>query len=449
MPPKSPALQTISRFQSEVASIREAQEPRSARLTIHALAAMLVVAGIVLMVAKVDRVISTTGGKIIAVNPTLVFQALDTSIIKSVDVKEGDRVTKGQVLATLDPTFTGADVTQLSQQVASLDAQVARAEAELTDRSPVFDDRGDDTRRHYNQLQKVLYDQRAAQYGAQINSFDQKISQTLATIQKFQGDESRLKEREQIARQVEDMRAQLVKSGAGALINLLASTDNRLELMRNLENQHNSLIEAQHQLSSIRADREAFVQQWRGEVSKEIVSARNTRDGAQAQLEKAQKHKDLVRIVATDDAIVLSVAKLSVGSVLKDGDPLITVVPLGAGVEAQVRIAARDVGFIRAGDDAVVKIDAFSFVEHGTAEGRVKWISEGSFAVDDETNQPADPYYRARISIDDMHFTGVPANFRLIPGMTLTADVNVGRRSLGAYLLGGLTRGAGEAMREP
>jgi hemolysin D len=145
---------------------------------------------------------------------------------------------------------------------------------------------------------------------------------------------------------------------------------------------------------------------------------------------------------------VLTLAKLSVGSVLKEGDVLFTLMPLNTPLEAEARIASRDVGFVRVGDRCTLKIDAFSFVEHGAAEGSVRWISEGAFTTDDN-GQVSDPYYRVRCGIDDTHFVNVPENFRLIPGMTLTADIQVGTRSVAMYLLHGILRGYAETMREP
>jgi hemolysin D len=87
-------------------------------------------------------------------------------------------------------------------------------------------------------------------------------------------------------------------------------------------------------------------------------------------------------------------------------------------------------------------------MEHGTAEGTVRWISENAFTTDDN-GQPAEASYKARCGIDATHFVNVPGKFRLIPGMTLQADINVGTRSVAVYLLGGFLRGFGEAMREP
>ena len=287
-----------------------------------------------------------------------------------------------------------------------------------------------------------------AQYQAQMNSFDAKIQQTQATIEKFQNDEGRYQQRDDIAKQVEDMRTLLAEHGTGSLLNKLISQDQHIEMLRTLEYDHNSLIEAEHTLASLQADREAFKQQWFSALSQDLVTARNALDTAKAQLEKATKHQDLVRLSATEDLVVLTLAKLSVGSVLKEGDALFTLMPVDTPLEAEVRIASRDVGFLRDGDRCTMKIDAFNFVEHGTAQGKVSWISDGAFTTDDN-GQPVEAYYKARCSVDKMNFHNVPENFRLIPGMTLSADMNIGSRSVAAYLLSGFMRGVGQAMREP
>ena len=89
------SLKAVSQYQSEVAALREGREPRAARLTIHTLAAMVMAFVIVLFVGQVDRVVSTDDGQIITAEPGKVIQALDPSIIRSIDVKEGQRVAKG------------------------------------------------------------------------------------------------------------------------------------------------------------------------------------------------------------------------------------------------------------------------------------------------------------------------------------------------------------------
>ncbi|MGJ5206479.1 HlyD family type I secretion periplasmic adaptor subunit [Bradyrhizobium sp. HKCCYLR20261] len=442
------SLATVRQFQSETAAIREAPEPIVARATLYVLVAFVVSLVIVMCLTRLDRVISSVGGKIVPLDSVSVLQALDASIIKSIDVREGDQVATGQLLATLDPTFTQADVAQYKSQVASLTAQVLRDKAELSNTALVFPANIDAEFASYAALQKALYQQRRAQYEAQIASFDSKISQTAATIQKLQKDDERYAQRDDVLQKIESMRSTLAESGSGSKLNLYISQDTRLELLRQMDSTHNSLAEARHQLESLKADRKAFVEQWNAQLSQDLVTTQNSLDAAKAAYEKAIRHQDLVRLTAAEPSVVLTMAKLSVGSVLKPGDPFITLMPISTRVEAEIKISSRDVGFIRAGDPCTLKVDAFNAAEHGTAEGKVRWISEGAFTVD-EDGKPVDAFYKARCSVDGTKFHDVPGNFRLIPGMTLTGDVNVGTRSVAMYLLGGMIHGVGQAMREP
>lgn len=441
-------LSVVRQFQSETDAIREAPEPWGARVTLYVLLAFLLSGVALLFLGRIDRVISG-GGKIVSTQNVTVFQALDPSIIRTLDVKEGDVVQTGQLLATLDATFAAADVRQLKQQISSLDAQIARASAELSgSEPPVFPHADDAESAKYITLQKGLYEQRKAQFNAQLNSFDAKIKLAQATITKLQSDEERYSQRQQVAEKIETMRTSLVETGSGSKLNMFISQDANLELGRLVENTKNGLIEARQTLASNIADREAFIQQWKTTTGEELVKARNDHDTAQAQLEKALKHQDLIRLTAPAPSMVLSQAKLSVGSVLKQGDALFTLMPLNTPVEAEVRILSRDVGFIRTDDSCTIKIDAFKYIEHGMAYGKIRWISDGAFTTDDN-GQPTEAYYKARCSITETNFYHVPQNFRLIPGMTLTADVNLGQRSAAMYLLSGLLRGVNESMREP
>jgi hemolysin D len=447
-PNKPSALGTVREFQSEVDAIGEAAEPPWARVTVFVLTGLFVSIIALLFLTKIDRVVSSTAGKLVSTQRINVFQALDPSIIKSIDVHEGDEVKQGQLLATLDPTFAAADVKQLRLQVAGLQAQIERDQAQLNDRPFAFPESTDPEIRKTVAMQREYYNQQVAQYKAQLASYNAKISQTQATIQKYQIDASRYQQREQIAQQIENMHNTLVAQHAGSLLNALTSEDQRLEILRTLEFDHNSLLESQHTLVSATSDRDAFIQQWSTQLSQDLATAQASLETAQASLEKAARHHELVRLTAMERSVVLTVATLSVGSVLKEGDTLLTLMPNDAVVEGEVRITPRDVGFVRPGDRCVLKIDSFNYMEHGTAEGKIRWISDNAFTTDDN-NQPVEAYYKARCSVDAMHFVNVPPKFRLIPGMTLEADVNVGTRSVAMYLLGGFLRGVGESMREP
>lgn len=445
--PKATPDKVIRLFQSETEEILAAPEPRRVRATLYVLAAMILGLLAVATFTRLDRVVDAKG-QIVTTEPTIVVQALDPSIIKTLDVHDGQRVKAGDVLATLDPTFAAADVSALNLQLASLNAQIARSEAELAQRPFDPPPNPDPAAARYDELQKAYYLQRKAQFDAQMHSYDEQMAQTRATIAKLQNDQARYGDRAKLAKEVEDMRATLAAAQVGSRLNLLSATDQKVELLRNLEFERNALVESQHQLEATTATRNAFREQWLGQASQELVTARNQRDAALQQLEKATKHKDLVRLEANEDAVVLKLAKVSVGSVLKEGDPIYNLAPLRSPMEAEVRIQARDVGFIRPGDPVKIKFDAFNFVEHGTAEGKLRWISEGAFTTTDD-GAAAEPYYKARVELTDVDLRNVPEGFRLIPGMTMAGDVHIGTRSLLMYVVSGALQGVGEAMREP
>jgi len=437
-------------FQSETAEILESPEPTRIHATMYVLAAFVVALVVLAAVTRLDRVITSTGGEIVTSEPTVVVQALDAAIIKTINVREGERVKAGDVLATLDPTFATADADALRLQLASYDAQMARAEAELAGRPYVPPSAADAAAARYGALQKALHAQRKAQYDEQMRAYNSQVAQYQATLAKLKNNEARYTDRMKLAKEVEQMRATLAAAQVGSRLHLLAATDQKTELLRSLEFDRNSLVETEHQLQSTVATRDAFGQKWLADASQELVTARTQRDNARQQLDKAMRKKDLVRLVATEDSVVLRMAKLSVGSVLKDGEPLMHLAPLNSPVEAEARIRPRDIGFIRAGDPVKVKLDSFNFIEHGLVKGEIRWISEGSFTTDERNGTTtSEPYYKARVALTDIELHDVPASFRLIPGMTLTADVHIGTRSVLMYLITGAVRGASEAMREP
>lgn len=435
-------------FQSETAEILEGPEPVTAHITLVVLAVMFVSLIVVTMCMRVDRTVTSVAGKIVTVDPTVVLGALDPSIIKSIDVGEGDQVKKGQLLATLDPTFTTADVGALKSQVANYTAEIARCRAELAQKPFDMAPSTDLVANSFIAAQREYYLQRKAQFDAQVRSYNDQIGQDQATIAKYQNDEVRYGDRAKISQEIEQMRATLAAAQVGSRLNLLAATDQKLEIQRALEFDKNAIIEAQHELDAAKSTRDAYVQQWYGQVSQELVSAQSNRDSAAEQLTKATKHQDLVRLEAPEDSMVLKIAKLSAGSVLNPSDPLLYLAPMKSPLEAEINISARDIGFIRAGDDATIKLSAYDFVEHGTVDGKVKSISEGAFTTD-ENGQPTEAYYKVRIELGKIELHNVPAGFRLVPGITLSGDIHVGTRSLFRYLMGGIVRGMDEAMREP
>ena len=435
-------------FQSETAEILNGPQPSRAMLAVLVLASAFI--GVLLIAAciRVDRVVASVSGTVVTVEPTVVLGALDQSIIRTIDVSEGQRVGKGELLATLDPTFTTADVGALKAQVASLTAQIARCNAELAQKPFDMALTNDPAANVYINAQREYYLQRKAQFDAQLRSYNDQIGQYKATIVKYQADQARYGDRAQISKEIEQMRGTLAAAQVGSRLNLLAATDQKLEIERALEFDRNAVAESQHELDATTSTRDAFVQQWLAQVSQELVTAQTNRDSAVEQLSKATKHQDLVRLEAPEESVVLKIAKLSPASVLAGGASLINLAPLKSPLEAEIHVAARDIGYIRIGDPATIKLDAYNFIDYGAVEGKVRTISEGAFSADDN-GQPVEPYYKVRIALNPFNLHNVPADFRLVPGITLRADIHIGKRSLFTYFFAGILRGSPQEMRQP
>ena len=123
--------------------------------------------------------------------------------------------------------------------------------------------------------------------------------------------------------------------------------------------------------------------------------------------------------------------------------------PLNVALEAEVQIDSVDVGYIKLGDTVHLKLDAFPFQRHGTLDAKVQTISEDAFRKETQTKTGGDAYYLSRISVEKNNLKNMLENTRLLPGMTLSAEIVVGKRTVMSYLAWPLTKGLGEAAREP
>jgi HlyD family secretion protein len=404
---------------------------------------------------QVDRVV-TAPGRVVAKAGTIVVQPLETAIVRAVAVHEGQPVREGELLAQLDPTFAAADAGSLEAQVSSLQAEVARLEAELDERP--YQAEGIDGS---STLQASIYLKRQAERRFKLESYRQKIDGLTSAVTRQSADAAAYRDRIEVEASIETMRRKLEQLELGSKLNTLAATDSRIETERNLTNSSNLRASAQTDLAAMIAERDSYMANWRAQTAQSLLEQSRKLSDAREQLSKAQRRRQLVELRAERDAIVLSVAKISAGAVLQPGEPLITLVAIDAPLEIEANIAGRDDGFVHDGDPVAIKFDTFPFSQYGMALGTLRVVSPDSFTAANE--QPAsrmsgavaappgstEPFYRARISLDRVALHDVPAGFRVVPGMPVTADIKVGRHSVLGYLLGRLLRVTSEGMREP
>lgn len=420
--------------------------PPYARITVHALAAMLVCflgwAGI----AEIDEVVKAQG-RLTTPSANIVVQPIETSIIRTIDVRIGQVVKKGERLATLDPTDADADQAQLRLKFDSLDTQVKRLEAELTGRGmPVETGKlSADT-----QLQDKLAGERRANFAAQMARLDENIAKTRAMLDTNVHDQQVMADRTKSLREVESMQERLVDQKFGAKVNLLDARNKRMEVERDYTLAKNQEPEIRRTLAGLEAEKRAFVNGWRQKIMEDMLNLTRERDATAEQIKKGTLRRDKVILTAPADAMVQDIAKLSQGSVAQAAEKLFTLVPLGTALDAEVQIDSLDVGHVKPGDVAHIKLDAFPFQKHGTLEAKVRTLSEDAFKRDTaNTATGTDAYYVSRIDLGGSRLKNMDPHARLLPGMTLTAEIVVGKRTVLSYLLWPLTKGLDEAIREP
>jgi HlyD family secretion protein len=127
-------------------------------------------------------------------------------------------------------------------------------------------------------------------------------------------------------------------------------------------------------------------------------------------------------------------------------------VPRDVPLQAEVNVEGKDVGQIAVGQAVRLKFDAFPFQKYGTASGFVRIVSNDSFSPDSRgegARRSVAPYYRVLVDVADTRLRGLPEKFQMIPGMTVTAEMKVGHRSVISYFLYPLLRGLDESIREP
>ncbi len=452
----SAVMPAILEFQSPSAAILSAPIPRSARGVIWVVTALFACCAIAMGLIPIDRVVSAKG-RVVSQAATIVVQPLETAIVRSIDVKEGQVVRAGDILGRLDPTFAAADMGALAATVASLQAEVSREQAEVEGRP--FTYTGTDPNLS---LQAAIFAERQSERTFKLETYQQKINGLASTVARSLADASAYQQRLAVAEQVEHMRKDLERLQVGSRLNSLAATDSRLEIQRGLQNAINTAETGKRDLAAMVAERDSYEGNWRADAAQKLAESARKLSDAREQLNKAQLRRQLVELRADQDATVLTVAHVSVGSVLQSGDQFITLVPLDAPLEVEGNIAGSDDGFVHVGDPVAVKFDTFQYSMYGLAYGKVRNISADSFTAQDEQTRggggrgavpispgSTEPYFRARISLDDVKLHDVPQGFRLAPGMPVTADIKVGKRTMLGYLLGRIVPVAHDAMREP
>jgi len=443
----------VLEFQSPTSAVIALPVPAMARMTTVWITLLVFSVLLIASLMRVDKIVSARG-ELISTASTIVVQPFATAIVQTINVQEGQIVHKGDVLATLDPTYASADLTALTAQSQAYGAEVARLQAQ--ENGQIYNP---DPANPASALQVSTYYQQVGEYNATVQGYQAKIQEARTNIAGYQQQVAYDRERLGVASNVEIMRKDLQNLQVGSKIDTLAATDDRLNIAGNLAEAESSAVATARDLASQQAQLSSYEQQWKATVSQQLLDATNNLTQAVQALAKAKLNNSLVELTAPGDSIVLSVADMSVGAVLQSGQTLMRLVPVDAPLRVEADMSGSDSGYVHVGDKVKIKFDTLPFIQYGTAEGVVLSVSPDSFNPYDQAGQqvngppmPGSPqtlYYKTEISLDELNLHNTPPGFRLEPGMPLSADVLVGTRTIMGYFTRRILPVAYNSLHEP
>lgn len=430
-------------FVSPTAAVIAEPPPRNARFTVWLLAAVFCCILAVMAWLPIERVV-VARGRLISTTPTILLQPLEASIVRSFEVRANQVVRAGDLIARLDPTFTGADQASLENQFATLRAEVDRLEAEASVQAYGA------TGTPQEALQAAIFGQRQAERAFRLENYGQRMSSLDEIRQRADAELRQLRDRQAISGQIEMMRRELERVQVGSRLQSLLAADARLEIQGSMATAAGQSRGAQRDQRAVAAEREAYITNYQAQVSQDLADRRRALSEVRENLAKAQLRSSLVEMRAPVDSVVLEIGKSSIGAVLAPGELLVSLVPLNAELVIDGAVSTQDLGFVAAGDRVAIKFDSFPYARFGLGHGTVLTIGGDAVRTDPETRQPLrTPFFRTRISIDSLALRNLSAEFRLIPGMPVTSDIVVGNRTMLSYAAEWILPRIQEGMREP
>lgn len=382
-------------------------KPRSAAIIVG-LTALVVFAFIIWsMWARLDQ-ITRAPGSVIPTGRVQLIQSNNGGKISRILVREGDKVKRGQLLITLNPVQVTAGVDEARARVAALKTTRARVEAELFDRPLNFPT---DT-------------QAFPEFVANERSLFAKRKSALA------GQLSALARMEGLSRQELDLNLPLVKSGDVS----------RSEVLR-----------MERAVSDISGQRVNIQNRYIQELQTEYTKVNEELVTAEQQLTQRGEVLADTEIRSPVDGIVKNVRLTTVGGVLRAGDEAMQIVPTGDALLVEAKVPPTDIAFIRKGQTASVRFDAYDSSIYGTGAGVVTYISPDTLSEPSTAaGVPASVFYRVHLSVDTrrMRVPNAGDRIELQPGMTATAEIKTGEHTVFRYLTKPLLKTVSESMGE-
>ena len=421
------------------------------RLVLYALLGLFAVALLWAAFGRLD-IIAVAQGKLVPQSFIQVVQPADAGIIKELLVREGDAVKEGQALVRMDARLSEADSKTLQAELHRKRLQLRRIEAELS--GVPMKRRADDP--------AAIYAQTEAHYQARRQAYLDALATEQATLLKSQHDlkgaaeiESKLQKTVPIYKDQAESWDKLAKEGFAGRLLALDRQRAYLESEQDLKAQTQNVASLKALISQSDRRIAQITSNYRQQLQNERGEAESSHHKLQQDWDKHQHRHTLLELRAPQDALVKDLATHTVGSVVAAGTILMTLVPHNEPVLAEVWVSHLDAGFVRPGQPAKVKFTTYAFQKYGMVEGSVQHISPDATDAADvrpdrKRDDPSVPNqgYRTLVALATPVLERDGRQYQLSPGMQVSAEVNLGSRTVLEYLLSPIQKTVAEAARE-
>ena len=425
---------------------RLAASHRGAKMSSHLLLIMVAVSIFFALVwatfAKVDEV--TRGqGKIVTSSRVQTIGNQEGGIVKEIMVREGQTVEKDQVLLVIDNTMAEADYKTARNRYMSLYATISRLTAEFEGKPLAFPkeliaEAPDAVTTETNE-----YETRRLQLRSQLDILESQARQKQDELSQFISSAENIRKSLEIASQQMNIVEKGVAQGVSAKMDLLNLQRERSELELRLDSTQQSIPRARSALAESRQRIEDRKLQFRTEVSNQLNTKRQELSALTQSISASRDRVERREVKSPVRGIVKQLKVGTVGGVIKPGEDLVEVIPVGDNMLVEARIRPADIAFIRPNQDATVKITAYDFAIYGGLKAQVREISPDTI-----TDERGESFYVIKLETTGDTFKRGRGKIEIIPGMTAIVDIKTGQKTILEYILKPFFKARDNALRE-
>ena len=390
-------------------------------------------------------IVATAQGKIIPSGYSKVIQPYETGVIAAIRVQDGQVVKQGEVLIELDPTQNQADRDRASNEYRAAKVEAARLQALIAGSTTFVAPPGSDP--HYVRLQQQLLRDQLAEYRARVDAAQHIITQRTAAIDAIRENIQRLVATVPMETERANAFKRLMERDAVTKLDYLQAEGQRIDKLQELAGQQHKLRQDQAALAEAEKNRRALIAEFQQTKQAELSVLETKAASLSQEVTKAGQKAGLQRLVSPINGVVQQLAVHTVGGVVTPAQPLLIVVPQDHPVEVEAQLENKDVGFVKEGQSAEIKVETFPFTLYGTLPGTVLTVSDDAVPVN--RDKPDEGLvFATRVSLARGTLPVEGKLVHLSPGMAVTVEIKTGRRRVIEYLLSPVLKSLQESLRE-